>query len=163
MCPGETAATDAQWGDRAFERQYRDRMGLRWLVCLRARYRRAWHGADQREVIMHEERKWFVGIDWASQEHVVSLCDGDGKKIGERKFAHGGTGLSDMISWLLKASGGDSPARFMSPSRHRMVQLSKPYSSAASASIPSTQSNSIVSVTASRSQAPRMTVSIPMC
>src|SRR5262245_59523161 len=34
MCPGETAATDAQWGDRAFERQYRDRMGLRWLVCV---------------------------------------------------------------------------------------------------------------------------------
>src|SRR5262245_34099493 len=37
MCPGETAATDAQWGDRAFE------------------------------------RRWFVGIDWASKEHVVSL------------------------------------------------------------------------------------------
>jgi hypothetical protein len=36
-CPGEKAATDAQWGDRAFERQYRDRMGLRWLMCLRAR------------------------------------------------------------------------------------------------------------------------------
>ena len=35
-CPGGTAATDAQWGDRAFERQYRDRMGLRWLsfVCV---------------------------------------------------------------------------------------------------------------------------------
>ena len=55
--------------------------------------------------MMHEERKWFVGIDWASQEHVVTLCDGQGKKIGERKFAHGGTGLSDMISWLLRASG----------------------------------------------------------
>ena len=36
-CPGGTAATDAQWGDRAFERRYRDRMGLRWLVCSRAR------------------------------------------------------------------------------------------------------------------------------
>jgi hypothetical protein len=36
-CPGEKAATDAQWGDRAFERQYRDRMGLRWLMCSRAR------------------------------------------------------------------------------------------------------------------------------
>jgi hypothetical protein len=35
-CPGGTAATDAQWGDRAVERQYRDRMGLRWLVCMRA-------------------------------------------------------------------------------------------------------------------------------
>jgi transposase len=57
--------------------------------------------------MMHEERRWFVGIDWASQEHVVSLCDGQGKKIGQRKFAHGGTGLSDMIAWLLKASGGE--------------------------------------------------------
>ena len=46
---------------------------------------------------MHEERGWFAGIDWASQEHVVTLCDGQGKKIGEQKFAHGGTGISDMI------------------------------------------------------------------
>ena len=27
---------------------------------------------------MHEERKWFVGIDWASQDHVVTLGDGPG-------------------------------------------------------------------------------------
>ena len=51
--------------------------------------------------------RWFVGIDWASQEHVVTLCDGEGNRIGERKFDHGGTGLSDMISWLLKASGSE--------------------------------------------------------
>jgi ABC-type nitrate/sulfonate/bicarbonate transport system substrate-binding protein len=57
--------------------------------------------------MMHEERRWFVGIDWASQEHVVTLCDGQGKKIGQRKFTHGGTGLGDMIAWLLKASGGE--------------------------------------------------------
>jgi hypothetical protein len=56
---------------------------------------------------MHEERRWFVGIDWASQEHVVSLRDGQGKKMGQRKFAHGGTGFSDMIAWLLKTSGGE--------------------------------------------------------
>ena len=56
---------------------------------------------------MHEEPRWFVGIDWASQEHVVSLCDGQGKRIGQRKFTHGGTDLSDMISWLLNASGGE--------------------------------------------------------
>jgi hypothetical protein len=35
-CPGGKAATDSQWGDRAFERQYRDRTGLRWLMCSRA-------------------------------------------------------------------------------------------------------------------------------
>jgi Transposase len=57
--------------------------------------------------IMHEQRRWFVGIDWASQEHVVTLCDIQGEMIGERKFAHDGTGISDMISWLLKASGGE--------------------------------------------------------
>ena len=56
---------------------------------------------------MHEERRWFVGIDWASREHVVSLCDGEGKKIGQREFIHGGTGISGMIAWLLKASGGE--------------------------------------------------------
>jgi len=56
--------------------------------------------------MMDKERRWFVGIDWGSQEHVVSLYDEDGNKIGQRKFPHGGTGLTDMIAWLLKASGG---------------------------------------------------------
>src|SRR5262245_52981575 len=60
MCPGETAATDAQWGDRAFERQYRDRIGLRWLVCVcvfACTINRAprLHGADRREV--HHARR----------------------------------------------------------------------------------------------------------
>ena len=55
---------------------------------------------------MHKQRKWFAGVDWASQEHVVSLHDDTGTKVGQRKFAHGGAGLSDMIAWLLKASGG---------------------------------------------------------
>src|SRR5262252_7539969 len=111
-CPDGTAATDAQWGDRAFERQYRDRMGLRWLVCSRARStgapslaKLAWRSSEGN--MMDEERKWFIGIDWGSQEHVVSLCDDRGKKIGQRKFAHGGVGLSDMIAWLLQASGGE--------------------------------------------------------
>jgi hypothetical protein len=57
--------------------------------------------------MMEKERGWFVGIDWASQEHVVSLYDDTGQKVGQRKFAHGGTGLTDMIAWLLKASGGE--------------------------------------------------------
>jgi hypothetical protein len=30
---------------------------------------------------MDKERRWFVGIDWGSEEHVVSLCDDAGKKI----------------------------------------------------------------------------------
>ena len=56
--------------------------------------------------MMDKVRRWFVGIDWGSQEHVVSLYDDSGKKIGQRKFPHGGTGLTDMIASLLQASGG---------------------------------------------------------
>ena len=37
----------------------------------------------------------------------MSLRDGQGKKMGQRKFAHGGTGFSDTIAWLLKTSGGE--------------------------------------------------------
>ena len=64
------------------------------------------NGAVSGECMMDKERRWFVGIDWASHEHVVSLYDEAGKKLGQRKFPHGGTGLSDMIAWLRKASGG---------------------------------------------------------
>ena len=32
----------------------------------------------------------------------MSLCDRQGKKIGQRKFDHGGTGLNDIIDWLLR-------------------------------------------------------------
>jgi hypothetical protein len=56
--------------------------------------------------MMGKEQRWFAGIDWESQEHVVSLYDEIGEKIGQRKFLHDGTGLTDMIAWLLKASGG---------------------------------------------------------
>src|SRR5262249_34265844 len=56
--------------------------------------------------MIDEERRWFVGIDWGSQEHVVSLYDDAGGKIRQRKFAHDGAGLADMIAWLLKESGG---------------------------------------------------------
>ena len=54
---------------------------------------------------MDRERRWFVGIDWGSQEHVVSLCDDVGRRIGQRRFAHGGTDLAEMVAWLLKESG----------------------------------------------------------
>ena len=56
--------------------------------------------------MMDKKRRWLVGIDWGSQEHVVSLYDDSGQKIGQRRFAHGGNGLTDMVAWLLKASGG---------------------------------------------------------
>lgn len=54
---------------------------------------------------MTEQRQWYAGVDWASESHHVFLTDGDGRKIGERTFKHGGEGLAEMAAWLMATSG----------------------------------------------------------
>jgi transposase len=56
---------------------------------------------------MASEKSWFVGVDWATQEHQVCLLDADRKIIGERSFAHSGVGLDDLCRWLKEKSGAD--------------------------------------------------------
>jgi transposase len=51
---------------------------------------------------MVDDRHWFVGIDWATQSHSVCLLDGEGRRVGEREFAHGGAGLTELRDWLLE-------------------------------------------------------------
>src|SRR5262249_12089104 len=96
MPSGETAPLSASTGTG---------WGCGEANCLRARSTGAMRPING-ECMMDKERRWFVGIDWGSQEHVVSLYDDAGKRIGQRKFPHDGTGLTDMIAWLLQASGG---------------------------------------------------------
>jgi transposase len=45
---------------------------------------------------------WFVGIDWATQSHCVCLLDAEGRRVGQREFAHGGAGLTELRDWLLE-------------------------------------------------------------
>jgi len=52
------------------------------------------------------EKQWFAGVDWASENHHVYLMDGNGKRLGERQFRHGGAGLAEMGDWLIATSGG---------------------------------------------------------
>jgi transposase len=54
---------------------------------------------------MTDQRQWYAGVDWASQSHHVLLTHGDGRRVGERVFKHGGEGLAEMAAWLLAASG----------------------------------------------------------
>lgn len=54
---------------------------------------------------MTDQKQWYVGVDWASESHHVVLTDGDGRKIGERGFRHGGEGLAEMATWLMATSG----------------------------------------------------------
>ncbi len=73
---------------------------------------------------MDQERRWFVGVDWASQARQVRLTDADGSKLGERSFEHGGAGLTELATWILAATDG-FPIIFMSRSRCRTVRSSK--------------------------------------
>jgi transposase len=51
---------------------------------------------------MVDDHQWFVGIDWATQSHSVCLLDAEGRRVGEREFAHGGAGLTELRDWLLE-------------------------------------------------------------
>jgi hypothetical protein len=57
------------------------------------------------------EERWYAGVDWASESHHVFLTDGEGRKIGERIFKHGGEGLAEMGSWLLEVSCAADPGQ----------------------------------------------------
>jgi len=58
----------------------------------------------ERGTDMTNGRRWYVGVDWASESHHVFLTDAAGSKLGERIFKHGGEGLAEMsyarIWWM---------------------------------------------------------------
>ena len=55
---------------------------------------------------MIDERRWYAGVDWASESHHVFLTDENGRRIGEKIFRHSGEGLAEMAVWLSSTSGG---------------------------------------------------------
>jgi hypothetical protein len=46
----------------------------------------------------HGVWSWFVGIDWATEEHAVCLVDDRARVQGERVFRHSRTGLADLCA-----------------------------------------------------------------
>jgi transposase len=60
---------------------------------------------------MTDERRWYVGVDWASESHHVFLTDDVGTKIGEKIFKHGGEGLAAMAAWLMATSSAAEPTQ----------------------------------------------------
>ena len=62
---------------------------------------------------LHPEREdqplpyeWFVGIDWGSQQHQVSVLDRDRRRVGERVVDHDGARLARLADWLWTLSAG---------------------------------------------------------
>ena len=57
------------------------------------------------------EKRWYAGVDWASESHHVVLTDGEGCIIGEKIFKHSGEGLAGMAAWLAAVSGAADPGQ----------------------------------------------------
>ena len=51
---------------------------------------------------MSDEIRWFVGFDWAMEQHRACLLDADGKRVAERDVPHDGAGLLELCAWLIE-------------------------------------------------------------
>jgi transposase len=60
---------------------------------------------------MSDEQRWYAGVDWASESHLVVLLDAEGRTIGEKIVKHGGEGLAEMATWLMATSGAREPGQ----------------------------------------------------
>jgi transposase len=50
--------------------------------------------------------QWFVGIDWGSQTHQVSVLDQARQRVGERVVDHDGTSVAHLAAWLTTLAAG---------------------------------------------------------
>jgi transposase len=55
---------------------------------------------------MPEDYEWFVGIDWGSQQHQVTVVGPDRAVRHDRAVAHTGTDLAALAHWLVTLAGG---------------------------------------------------------
>ena len=62
---------------------------------------------------MTDQKHWYVGVDWASESHLVFLTDAEGHKIGEKEFKHSGDGLAEMAAWLMATSGAPEAGQIL--------------------------------------------------
>jgi hypothetical protein len=49
----------------------------------------------------------FAGIDWASEEHTISILDANRNELENKAYKHSGTGLSQLAERLTTLSGSD--------------------------------------------------------
>jgi hypothetical protein len=50
--------------------------------------------------------KWFVGIDWATEEHQVSIVDDDSKEVARKRIRNDGEGIERFTNELVERCGG---------------------------------------------------------
>lgn len=56
---------------------------------------------------MTEPYRFFVGIDWAWEEHTICVLGSDAEVVDQRSIPHSGAGLAQLADVLEKLSGGN--------------------------------------------------------
>lgn len=59
----------------------------------------------QKGNIMGHSFQFFLGIDWATENHQVCLLDAAGNVVSERGVPHSGLGLQQLLGWLQEQVG----------------------------------------------------------
>jgi hypothetical protein len=80
-------------GSLRHERQYRDDVASR----------TGW----EKEDVVSEQYRWFVGIDWATDSHEICVLDAGGHPIGRRTVEHTGAGIAEFIGYLKEIAAGE--------------------------------------------------------
>jgi len=50
--------------------------------------------------MVEDQKKLWVGVDWATQHHDVCVVNDTGRIVSERSFEHSGDGLAALVQWL---------------------------------------------------------------
>jgi hypothetical protein len=83
-------------GSLRHERQYRDDVASR-------------TGGDKEDIVA-EQYRWFVGIDWATESHEICVLDAGGRTIGRRTVEHTGAGIAEFIGYLKEVVASEPSA-----------------------------------------------------
>jgi hypothetical protein len=64
---------------------------------------------------------WFVGIDWADQQHDVAVLDADGRVAATRRVLHSAEGLAQLTTWLRQLGEGATDLAGIVETRHGLL------------------------------------------
>ncbi len=56
--------------------------------------------------VNHQQYRFFVGIDWAKEEHTICVLDSEQRILDRRTIKHSGAGIAQLVELLMKLSDG---------------------------------------------------------
>jgi lysophospholipid acyltransferase (LPLAT)-like uncharacterized protein len=65
---------------------------------------------------------FYLGIDWATEQHQACIMDSQGRVLAQRKIEHSGKGIVEFIGWMEELAQGQSIAVAIEVPRGPLVE-----------------------------------------